>query len=109
MWTSGYGEEGTLGHGEASQEACIEFKKIEFFEQHNITISQISCGYAHTIALTDDDRIFVWGGNTNGQLGLGDTNTRFEPTLSPFFQNRRVKGLACGYLHSLVWSEYNIL
>lgn len=32
-------------------------------------IEKISCGYAHTLALSDDGVLYVWGGNGFGQLG----------------------------------------
>lgn len=36
------------------------------------------------MALTTDSRIFVWGSNQNGQLGLGDTVDRSSPQETPF-------------------------
>ena len=32
---------------------------------------KIACGYAHTLALTDEGVMYVWGGNGYGQLGVG--------------------------------------
>jgi alpha-tubulin suppressor-like RCC1 family protein len=39
----------------------------------------LAAGQEHTLALTRDGRVFAWGGNTYGQLGLGDIQTRFQP------------------------------
>jgi alpha-tubulin suppressor-like RCC1 family protein len=37
----------------------------------------------HTCAVDADERVWCWGWNTSGQLGLGDTTNRSEPTLVP--------------------------
>ncbi|XP_043284859.1 RCC1 and BTB domain-containing protein 1-like isoform X3 [Venturia canescens] len=36
-----------------------------------IVIEKVVCGYSHTLALSDEGELFVWGGNAYGQLGLG--------------------------------------
>jgi alpha-tubulin suppressor-like RCC1 family protein len=38
-------------------------------------------GSAHTAGLKDNGTLWVWGKNNCGQLGLGDTNNRFNPTM----------------------------
>ncbi len=42
----------------------------------NRTAKMVSATNAHTCAILDDDRIKCWGNNGDGQLGLGDTQTR---------------------------------
>ena len=44
-------------------------------------IVQVSCDGVHTIAMTESGRLFSWGCNDKGQLGLGDLNDRCIPTL----------------------------
>jgi len=39
----------------------------------------VSCGVFHAIAVRDD-RLFSWGDNSEGQLGVGDFNSRMVPT-----------------------------
>ncbi|MGF1508831.1 MAG: RCC1 domain-containing protein [Myxococcota bacterium] len=41
----------------------------------------VSCGQFHTCGVTEDDRLWCWGRNTSGQLGLGDIAPRDEPAL----------------------------
>ncbi|XP_033824433.1 probable E3 ubiquitin-protein ligase HERC3 isoform X2 [Periophthalmus magnuspinnatus] len=36
-----------------------------------LSVSQVSCGSQHSIALTKDGLVFTWGHNSRGQLGLG--------------------------------------
>ncbi|MCL2280617.1 IPT/TIG domain-containing protein, partial [Candidatus Saccharibacteria bacterium] len=41
---------------------------------------QISAGSNHTCAISVDDTVYCWGGNTNGQLGDNTTTQRNVPT-----------------------------
>jgi alpha-tubulin suppressor-like RCC1 family protein len=38
-------------------------------------LAEISCESDHILALGEDSRIFVWGANSHGELGLGDFST----------------------------------
>ena len=40
----------------------------------------MSAGAVHSCALFKDGGIKCWGYNSNGQLGTGDTSTRYSPT-----------------------------
>jgi alpha-tubulin suppressor-like RCC1 family protein len=42
--------------------------------------SDVSAGSSHTLALKTDGSLWVWGTNSSGQLGLGDTTARNTPT-----------------------------
>jgi len=44
------------------------------------TATAISCTYSSACALLDDKSVKCWGSNWNGQLGLGDTNSRGNST-----------------------------
>ena len=43
-------------------------------------IIEIACGDHHVLALNYNADLYSWGDNTYGQLGLGDTISRYEPT-----------------------------
>ena len=45
--------------------------------KHNQKVVGGNCHYA---ALKGNGTVWTWGYNGNGQLGLGDTNARTEPT-----------------------------
>eukprot|EP01138_Halocafeteria_seosinensis_P000473 gb/GECG01000487.1/.p1 GENE.gb/GECG01000487.1/~~gb/GECG01000487.1/.p1 ORF type:complete len:2199 (+),score=217.36 gb/GECG01000487.1/:1-6597(+) len=47
--------------------------------QHN-RIVQLSCSRSHCAAVSSTGRVFVWGDNSYGQLGLGDVRNRTIPT-----------------------------
>lgn len=48
-----------------------------------------------------DAAIYVWGVNASGQLGLGDTADRWEPTVLEALKGKRVIDIAAGSEHSL--------
>ncbi len=63
-------------------------------------ITQISAGQYHSLALADDGTLYAWGSNTSGQLGVGDTASRFSPQAVPV-GGATVLSAAAGELHSL--------
>nr|KAG5699291.1 hypothetical protein BaRGS_000493 [Batillaria attramentaria] len=44
-----------------------------------IIVSQIVCGYAHTLALSDEGVLYSWGANSYGQLGTGNKANLISP------------------------------
>ena len=53
---------------------------MNFAQYH---FSQIACGMAHVLALTDTGELYSWGANSYGQLGLDTTLNTSTPTLVP--------------------------
>ncbi|CAJ1937769.1 unnamed protein product [Sphenostylis stenocarpa] len=48
-------------------------------------VHQISCGWRHTIAVTEREDVYSWGRGANGQLGNGQTIDRNVPTIIDAF------------------------
>ena len=48
-------------------------------DNSEINIIKISCGEAHSLALTNEGKVYSWGFGSNGQLGLGFCEDSFEP------------------------------
>ncbi|XP_076547621.1 RCC1 and BTB domain-containing protein 1-like isoform X2 [Osmia lignaria lignaria] len=40
---------------------------------NGVVIEKVVCGYMHTLALSNEGALYVWGGNSSGQLGHGST------------------------------------
>lgn len=65
-----------------------------------IPIVAVAAGYAHSMALTRDGRVFVWGWDAEGQLGLGTAGgTQRTAVAVPGIQG--VSAIAAGWYHSL--------
>ncbi|XP_070189606.1 X-linked retinitis pigmentosa GTPase regulator-like [Littorina saxatilis] len=63
----------------------------------------LAAGCDHSIALTEDARVFVWGGNGEGQLGLGEELEIPVPKQLDIGQS--VTCISCGYYHSALVTE----
>ena len=58
--------------------------KINVNGESNITHPKIVGGGNHFVALKADGTVWTWGLNSSGQLGLGDTENRNEPTKAKY-------------------------
>ncbi len=62
------------------------------------SITDVQLGNNHSVFLCSDGTVYSCGNNSNGQLGLGNTNTYYEPTLIDI---SNITAIACGYSHTL--------
>jgi hypothetical protein len=78
VFTWGVGKEGQLGHG-VDGGASSRFKPryrptlvegFAAFDKHS-RITAVSAGARHVLALSSTGRVYAWGSNSHGQLGLG--------------------------------------
>ncbi|KAK3595359.1 hypothetical protein CHS0354_008782 [Potamilus streckersoni] len=66
-------------------------------------IIQVACGATHTLALTKEGEVIVWGSGC--QLGLGSEKLFSKPTIIPGLEGRRVLKVYCGDFHSALLVE----
>ena len=60
--------------------ACkVRFSDPEVRRKNDLIVA-VACGTAHSFALTKSGRVFSWGDNENGQLGLGHFKPMPYPT-----------------------------
>jgi len=71
---------GCLGLGTDIQ-LCTEPKPIPFPTDFQGKVVDIQYGKHHILALTNHGKVYSWGENTDGQLGLNDLQTRYEPSI----------------------------
>ena len=86
-----------LGHREDSVKRPTLVKKLA----HSFII-QVCCGGNHSLALTNDGKVYAWGSNARGQLGLNRKGNCEElPSLIIDLAPVPVKFLACGGSHTM--------
>ncbi len=106
MFIWGGGNDGKLGLGPITEQYecyCPFPVQVHLLAQQRIT--QVSCGNAHTAAVTDAGHLFMWGCADGGRLGIGSTTERTvdEPRLVRTLQvsNVRIKQVSCGCTHTV--------
>lgn len=71
-----------------------------------IDFKSVACGGSHALAVTTDGRLYGWGSNTAGQLGLGAAakNAKLATAISlpSLAAGDAVATVAAGYAHSIV-------
>lgn len=69
----------------------------------NVVAVQIFCGPTSTAALSEDDKLYVWGNNSAGMLGLGDQFASQQHVLTPqeVPALHSVRSVALGAMHGL--------
>nr|XP_055062420.1 probable E3 ubiquitin-protein ligase HERC4 [Misgurnus anguillicaudatus] len=78
---------------------CIPLKDLT-----NRHVIQISCGDQHSMALTQDGRVYVWGENSHGQLGLNEGSGCLTPQHMTFLDGVPLAQISAGGDHSFVLS-----
>jgi hypothetical protein len=85
-----------------NSEKYIYFKLKSFknysFESEKIVM--ISCGFGHSLALTESGRVFGWGSNGLGQLGVAVEDSS-EPIIIEL-NDLKIKKISCGFRHNLL-------
>jgi hypothetical protein len=101
VYAWGANESGQIGSG------CFDNQlipiKLNCFE--NEKIIDISCGFEHSLALTQNGLVFSWGSNLFGQLGR--ECIEFKSNTPTYIEMNEVliSKISCGTLHSLLLSN----
>lgn len=64
----------------------------------------IAVGSEHVLVLTACGKVFGWGMNTDGQLGLPHIGLVKEPQMIPELSDKGIKQISTGRTHSAAWT-----
>lgn len=92
----------TLGAGRSTELSWIVFAVPSLDG-----VVQIACGQNHSLALTNDGKIFGWGCNKFRQLADNEALTLNRPTLIYESRSTDIK-LLCGWTHSAILDRMSI-
>ncbi len=108
MYAWGNNESGQIGNG------CIDIQliPIKVNDFNNEKVVMISCGWRHSMALTERGHVYSWGNNEFGQLGVRK-KTLNSPTIIKIKKDNKInltfKKISCGHSHSLLLSEEGVI
>ncbi|KAK1409441.1 hypothetical protein QVD17_35967 [Tagetes erecta] len=101
VYAFGGNQFGQLGTG--TDEAETLPRRLDAPSLENEHARVVSCGARHT-AIVTDGKVFCWGWNKYGQLGLGDAVDRNIPS-EVALDGYVPRVVACGWWHTLVLAE----
>ena len=103
IYAWGYNYYGQLGNGDTT-DSNTPVKVDTSGVLAGKTITQISAGSDHSLALDSEGQIYAWGYNYYGQLGNGDTtdsNTPVKVDTSGVLAGKTITQISAGFFHSL--------
>ncbi|CAH0489393.1 unnamed protein product [Peronospora farinosa] len=65
-------------------------------------IVAVSCGYYHTVSISEKGKLITWGRNDYGQLGIGSKDHKSSAQYVPLPLSSKVKSASCGCYHTLI-------
>ena len=95
----GSNELGELGINNTLIKYCITPEEILELKKYKEKIIQISCGFKHTLCLSEKGKVFTWGNNTFGQLGH-ETTKSYSPLpvkIEDNYEKIRIIQISAGY------------
>lgn len=95
VYAAGGNSEGQLGLGHT--EEATGFQEITFFT-NQYKIKQLSAGSNTSAALTVDGKLFMWGDNSEGQIGQAHESNASAPRQVDV--KKPISWVSCGYYHS---------
>ncbi|KAL2087778.1 hypothetical protein ACEWY4_016606 [Coilia grayii] len=95
IYATGGNSEGQLGLGDYEERST--FQLVEFFTKQS-PVKMLAAGSNTSAALTQNGTLYVWGDNSEGQIGLGKENNAVRP--QKLLVGRPITWVACGYYHS---------
>ncbi|XP_045102157.1 X-linked retinitis pigmentosa GTPase regulator-like isoform X2 [Portunus trituberculatus] len=96
VYAWGHNGDGQLGTGDhVDHLSPVQILKLE------APAAGVAAGCAHSIVLTENGELYVWGNNNEGQLGM-DVGEQLTPALVTLPEP--VVNVACGYYHNVATS-----
>ena len=75
------------------------------FKNGNYQFKSITVGGTFSVMIDKNDQLFVWGANTNGELGLGDTQPRIQPTCVDSLEGKKITTVGVGSAFAFALGE----
>ncbi|XP_036857438.1 X-linked retinitis pigmentosa GTPase regulator isoform X1 [Manis javanica] len=95
LYATGGNNEGQLGLGDTKDRNTFHLIGL-FTSQHKV--KQLSAGSNTSAVLTEDGELFMWGENSEGQIGLEDITNISVPHQVTI--GKPISWISCGYYHS---------
>ncbi|KAI1288031.1 RCC1 domain-containing protein 1 [Halotydeus destructor] len=107
LYAWGWNESGQLGFRKSALPLTATPLPVDAPED-NLNWKTVGCGSRHTMAATEDGRLFAFGWNKYGQLGIPTSEYPFadEPTIVRSENAAKTLSVKCSYWSSLIEMEH---
>ncbi|KXJ19610.1 ultraviolet-B receptor UVR8 [Exaiptasia diaphana] len=75
----------------------------------DIKVVQVSCGLKHTLVCSKNGKVFSFGNNDYGQLGVSDIASTAKPVCVSALSDHLIAKVACGDDHSAAVADFGAL
>ncbi|KAJ8262179.1 hypothetical protein GJAV_G00163400 [Gymnothorax javanicus] len=106
LFTWGKNLNGQLGLGEAAPSSQTP-KRL--FSLSGVPLAMIAAGGDHSFALSLSGTVYAWGRNNKGQLGVGDKEDRYVPSILKSLNLKGTVFISCGYEHTAALSKGGVM
>ena len=93
----GYNGNGQLGLGNNIN----QLNPCRVSSLQGVVVVKVACGYAHTLALSDEGELYGWGANNYGQLGTGTKANVCSPAKSAEAVESRIVDVAASHYNHI--------
>ena len=97
---AGYNDSGQCGVGNSTQ--VRHLTELSSLESEDVQSVHIYNGCEHTLVITKDGKLYSFGYNNRGQLGLGNVTNEYLPKIVKPLLSKQVITAACSYHHSII-------
>ncbi|KAG7392478.1 hypothetical protein PHYPSEUDO_000166 [Phytophthora pseudosyringae] len=101
VYSFGKNDYGQLGLGHARNMKVPTLVKTSLGESDEKIVA-VSCGYYHTVTISEKGKLVTWGRNDYGQLGIGSKDHKNSAQFVPLPLSSKIKDASCGCYHSLI-------
>ncbi|KAG1690342.1 hypothetical protein DVH05_028222 [Phytophthora capsici] len=101
VYAFGKNDYGQLGLGHARNMKVPALAKTALGETDEKIVA-VSCGYYHTVTISEKGKLITWGRNDYGQLGIGSKEHKNSAQYVPLPLSSKIKTASCGCYHTLI-------
>eukprot|EP00301_Raphidiophrys_heterophryoidea_P007638 c12928_g1_i4.p1 GENE.c12928_g1_i4~~c12928_g1_i4.p1 ORF type:complete len:611 (-),score=150.01 c12928_g1_i4:3-1784(-) len=101
VWSWGRGDEGQLGHGDTL--SLLVPKRVSGFV--GTAVRTAAAGRQHSVVVSEQGHVFVFGSSPEGQLGLGQSEHVLVPVRLQCEGMGAVVDVSCGSRHTIVLTD----
>ncbi|XP_015178313.1 PREDICTED: secretion-regulating guanine nucleotide exchange factor-like [Polistes dominula] len=102
VYSCGWNNKGQLGQPE--KEDKLNFERIRGILENEIIVD-IACGWDSSAALTNQGKLYMWGSNNFGQLGIDPSTLRHSYEPIETMPCEKIKRVAMGLRHTAVITQ----